>query len=150
MFKNYLRLIDIFAYYAGTSSYPTIHYSDITPFGRETGILDGQVVNPAGFDLLCVATNVSHHEFKKSSENDLNRYEFLEFLIRSALFIYMEKGEIKDHVVAINTLLEEKVYPNACSMDGKMFRKNHCYNQRMNELISKNKVSLKKLYKTFT
>ena len=150
LFKHYPRLLGIFAFYAGTSSYPTISYNDITSFAQKTGIYDNQTVNLAACDLLMVATNVSNCKFKLSSENEFNRYELLEFLVRSAVFIYMEKGVATDTVDAINSLLEYQVYPNAMSMDGKLFRKNYCYNEKMNELITKNKVNLKKLYNSFT
>ena len=63
----------------------------MTSFARNTGIYSEQMCTLAELDLLTVATNVSIHKYKQSAERDMCRYEILEFFVRSAIFIYMEK-----------------------------------------------------------
>jgi len=151
MFQHYAKLLDIFDFYSGTSDFPRISYNDITSFSNHTGILDQNYINLAAFDLLLVATNVvDGHKFKVSAENNICRYEFLEFIIRTAMFRYMEKDNIRDHVLAIDTFIEEYLYPNCRIMNGERFRKFFCYNVATNEVIKKNEVNLMKLYKSFT
>jgi len=62
----------------------------------------------------------------------------------------MEKDNIKDHCVAIDTFIEEYIYPRCRTMNGEHFRKYFCYNVKTNEVIKKNEVNLMLLYKSFT
>ena len=61
LFEHYVRLCNIFDYYSGTSSYPTISMNDFTSFSNHCKILDHERVKLADLDLILVATCVSHH-----------------------------------------------------------------------------------------
>ena len=87
-----MDLLNIFDYYSGTSNYPTISMNDFTSFANATGILDGKIVNLSALDLILVATCVSTNEYINSAEKDLQRYEFVEMIVRVANFRYKEQG----------------------------------------------------------
>ena len=135
LFKNYEKIINIFAYYAGSSSYPTVSMNDFTSFANQTSILDHKYINLAALDLLFVATNVSANKFIQSAERDLNRYEFVEMIVRTALFRFKDTKLAPNTCKAIEMLLEELIYPNARSMNGEHFRKYYCYNLKINEIL---------------
>ena len=116
--EHYVQLTNIFTFYSGTSDYPRISMNDITSFSHHTEILDQQYVNLASLDLLLVASNVSQHKYKMSAERDICRYEFFEFLVRTAVFRYEETKQAKDVIQAIDMLLKEKIYPNCRNMNG--------------------------------
>ena len=99
---------------------------------------------------MLVATNVSHHKYKQSAERDICRYELFEFIVRTAMFRFVDTGETKDPCEAIERLLEGSIYPNARYMNGEHFRKYYCYNVKTNELLKKNEPNLEKLYMSFT
>lgn len=54
--------------------------------------MDHHHINLAALDLLLVATCVSTNEYINSAEKDLQRYEFLEIIVRIALDRYKAKG----------------------------------------------------------
>ena len=47
LFEHYVRLINIFDYYAGASAYPTLGLNDFTSFCNTCGILDGEFIGLA-------------------------------------------------------------------------------------------------------
>ena len=148
--EHYVQIINIFDFYGGISEYPRISMNDITSFAHHTNILDQKYINLASLDLLLVASNVSIHKYKQSAERDICRYELLEFFVRTAIFRYQETGICKDVCDAIDRLLEELIYPNARFMNGVYFRKYYCYNVKVNEILKKNEVQIKKLYHSWT
>jgi len=80
----------------------------------------------------------------------MQRYEFLEMIVRLANFRYKENGKVKTTCEAIERLLNELIYPHAKSMDGDHFRRTHCYSVKVNEILKKNEVQLKHVYESFT
>lgn len=106
LFENYVRIINIFDYYSGTSNnYPTISMNDFTSFAKQCKILDDSYINLSQLDLLLVATCVSNNEWINSAEKDLQRYEFVEMVVRLANFRYVEKGLVKTTVEGIERCL---------------------------------------------
>jgi len=150
LFVHYEKIINIFAFYVGISSYPTISLNDFTSFAHYTKILDNKYINLASLDLLFVATNVSANKFINSAERDFNRYEFIEFIVRAAIFRFKDTKLADTTVKAINMLLEDMIFPFAKSMNGEYFRKYFCYNCDVNEILKKNEHQLRKLYTAFT
>jgi hypothetical protein len=61
LYEHYVRIMNIFVYYSGASSYPTIGMNDFTSFATTCKILDHDNIGLAQLDLLLVATCVSHH-----------------------------------------------------------------------------------------
>lgn len=146
LFEHYVRIINVFDYYSGISNYPTISMNDFTSFSSACKILDHNYVNLAALDLLLVATCVSINQWVNSAEKDLQRYEFVEMVVRVGNFRYKESGLVKTTAEAIERTLEELIYPHANSMDGAYFRKSQCYNVKTNEILKKNENLIKKVY----
>lgn len=61
LFEHYVRIINIFEFYAGYSAYPTISMMKFTDFAHLTHIFDPEHMKLADLDLILVATCVSHH-----------------------------------------------------------------------------------------
>lgn len=59
LFSEYAKIINVFGFYSGRSSYPTISMNDFTSFSSECKILDNNYIGLAALDLLLVATCVS-------------------------------------------------------------------------------------------
>ena len=112
LLSNYVQLINIFNFYSGTSDYPRISMNDITSFGHTTNIIDHNIIKLADFDLLIVATNVSTNKYKVSAERDFCRYEFLEFLVRTAQDRYLSTKECANIWDSTQRLLDEVIFPN--------------------------------------
>jgi len=149
LFREYLPIINIFDYYAGTSSYPTISMNDFTSFSNQCGILDHTNIKLADLDLILVATCVSINEYVSSAEKDMQRYEFMEMLVRVAHERLKDKNYAKSVPDAIEKVLYDMVYPNARTMDGENFRRYYCYNVKTNEILKKNEQHIKKVYESW-
>ena len=59
LYSHYVRILNIFDYYSGTSSYPTVSMNDFTSFSNQCKILDHNYIGLAALDLILVATCVS-------------------------------------------------------------------------------------------
>jgi len=51
-------------------------------------MVDGKWINLAALDRILITTNVALHGLINSAERDLNRYEFLEIIVRIAVAKY--------------------------------------------------------------
>ena len=90
LFDNYVALLNIFNYYSGMSDYPVMGWNDVNSFGHMTGLLEDNMIKMSDYDLIFIGTNVVNHTYTKSEERTLQRYEFLEFLVRLAMYRYVE------------------------------------------------------------
>ena len=114
LFSHYLRLINIFDFYSGQSDYPVISMNDVTNFSHQVSILGTTHIKLADMDLELIATNVPHHNYLKAEERNLQRYEFIEFLVRISLKRYVDPPNkfMTDRVAAIEKLFERKFSAN--------------------------------------
>lgn len=148
LLPHYERITNIYHFYIGISSYPTIATNELTSFAQKCNLLD-KYVNLSALDRIIITTNVNAHNLKSSAERDLHRYEFLEIIVRLANAKFKETGQVKSTIEALEKLLKEFIYPNARKVDGKSFRENHCYNEKTNEILKKNETLIRKVYDTF-
>lgn len=150
LFEHYVRLCNIFDFYAGTSAYPAISMNDFTSFANHCKILDHDRMKLADLDLILVATCVSQHQYVNSASLEQTRYEFFEMIVRVADYAYKQTKICKTLVQSIEKVLEEKIYPHAQQMDGEHFRRYQCYAVKVNEILKKNEGQIKKVYESFT
>lgn len=96
-----------------------------------------------------MATCVSNNNYINSAEKDLQRYEFLELMVRLANFRFKEQRLCSTTLEAIDMTID-KFIRGSKSMDGDAFRNNHCYNVKTNEILKKNEMLIRKVYDSFT
>jgi len=105
-------------------------------------IIEQSTIDLATFDRTFILTNVNSHGYFNSAERNLNRYEFIEILVRFAKIRYIEKAKDADRcktaVEAIDKFMNTLVYPNCKMCDGWTFRQKECYNVKCNEFLRKN------------
>ena len=142
--------MDVYHYYIGISSYPTIAMNEFTSFAQKCQFMDNSNINLAALDRILITTNVAIHNYTSSAERDLQRYEFLEIIVRMANAKYKETHQANTTVQAIEKILFENIFNNAKSVGGETFRKYHCYNVKTNEILKKNEAQIKKVYDSFT
>ena len=150
LFKHYVKLNNIFLFYIGTSSYPTIGMNDFTSWARHCNMVDDKWLNLAALDRILITTNVALHGLISSAERDLNRYEFLEIITRLATALYKESKVCDSIPAAIIKLLTDNIYPNSKEVNGEHFRRFHCYNVKVNEILKKNEGVIKRVYDLYT
>jgi hypothetical protein len=73
----------------------TISWNDFTIYAKKTNIFDNKVIDLSTLDRTFILTNVNSHGLTNSSERNLNRYEFLEILVRFAFIKYKHTKEVK-------------------------------------------------------
>lgn len=90
LFTHYEKIMDVYHYYIGISSYPTIAMNEFTSFAQKCQFMDNKNINLAALDRILITTNVAIHNYTSSAERDLQRYEFLEIIVRMANAKYKE------------------------------------------------------------
>ncbi len=113
-------------------------------------MVDDKWLNLAALDRILITTNVALHGLISSAERDLNRYEFLEIIVRLATALYRESKVCDSIPAAIIKLLTVNIYPNSKEVNGEHFRRFHCYNVKVNEILKKNEGVIKKIYDLYT
>ena len=116
--KHYARIISIFDYYAGISSYPFISAHNLIDFARETKIIDDEVISETSFNRLV-------EEAIGQELREIQRFEFLKLLV----LIACERESVQDPrppvdviTASIEKLLQDLIYPNSKhSNDGENF-----------------------------
>lgn len=88
--KYYVKLKGMFNYQLTQSkSFPALNMEDVTKICYKARLFDKHM-NMATLDKNLVSTNASINGFKNPSDRELNRYEFLEFLLRTAKSKYLD------------------------------------------------------------
>lgn len=88
--KHYLKLKGMFYYQlAASKSFPALNMDDVVKFCYKAKLFDKHM-NMASLDKNLVSTNASINGFKNPQDRELNRYEFVEFLIRTAKSKYQD------------------------------------------------------------
>ena len=111
------------------------------------GVIDEETLHTDQFDRAFISTNVNYHGFINSAERNLNRYEWLEMIVRLARIKYVETAMIKSTAMAIEKPLSDELYPSVLESDGWNFRQRNCYNVKVNELLRRNMPVLEQIYK---
>jgi hypothetical protein len=142
LWEHFQRISNIWLYEIGRSDNAKIGWGDFTSWCKRMELIDPDTIDLATFDRTFILTNVNSHGFFSSADRNLNRYEFIEILVRFAKIRYIEKGKeadrVKTAVEAIDKLFNEKIYPNAKSCDGWQWRQKEVYNVKCNEFLRKN------------
>jgi len=129
LWEHYYRIVNIFLFEIGRNDKAHLGQNDWLSFARKTGIFDNKIIDLATLDRTFILTNVNTHGLFSSAERNLNRYEFIEILVRFANIKYKEKThQVKTTVDAIQMMLEKNVYPNCREADGWNFRQKYLYN----------------------
>jgi len=80
------------------------------------------------------------HGFKNSAERDLTRYEFIELMVRIANMKFKKPGICSTYAASFDKLMKEHIQPYSKWMDGDEFRKQKCYDVKVNEVLKKNEI----------
>ena len=96
--ENFEQIMNIFTYEIGRSDQAVIGLMDFTAFMDRTKIKDPHnapivTVDLATLDRTFILTNVNTHGLINSAERNLNRYEFLEIIVRFANIKFKEKDK---------------------------------------------------------
>lgn len=74
----------------------------------------------------------------------------MEIIVRIANFKFKDTHICDTTAAAVERLLETLIFPNAKFVDSETFRKKHCYNVRIQELLKKNESQIKKVFGVYT
>ena len=149
LWEHYHRIQNIFLFEIGRNDKAHLGQNDWLSFARKTKIFDNKIIDLATLDRTFILTNVNTHGLFSSAERNLNRYEFIEILVRFANIKYKEKThQAKTTCEAIEMMLQKNVYPNCRETDGWQFRQNHLYNVKVNTFLKRNFAVIAKIYST--
>jgi hypothetical protein len=71
LFSYYEKIMNVFHYYIGISTYPRISMNDFTSFSQKCYFMDNRTINLAALDRILITTNVAVHNYTSSAERDL-------------------------------------------------------------------------------
>lgn len=95
-------------------------------------------------DRVYIATNVNFNT-SQNADRDLNRYEFLEILLRLAIVKYKDTNICSSFTDALQKLLYDNVFPNIEESNPRPFRE-MLYNNLVSELFLRNEQGIKRLF----
>ena len=105
LWKHYQKLVNIFLYQIRRDNLGVIGWVDFTTYCRMAGIIDEKTLQTDQFDRAFISTNMNSHGLISSAERNLQRYEFLEILVRLAKIKYIETGRMKNAGDALELML---------------------------------------------
>jgi len=91
-------------------------------------------LNLSTIDRVYIATNVNFNN-NSNSDRDLNRYEFMEILVRLAAAKYKDMGVCQTYSEALIKLLHENIFPYIEPLLCRPFREKKLYTFKVNNLF---------------
>lgn len=102
--KHYVGMKGIFYFaLANSKNFPKLDLDDVTKICYKGKLFD-RSMNMATLDKNFVATNASLNGYKNPADRELNRYEFVEFLVRTAKSKYVDSKIYHDLSEAVGKL----------------------------------------------
>jgi hypothetical protein len=111
--KNYAKIKEIFITLAVKSSYPSISLLDFSSFIASLGFLSdpSSTLTLQHLDRLFIAANYEVEEQDENPDRSLNRFEFIEVLVRVAGVRYRDTKMVGRYSEAMDLLLTQDLYP---------------------------------------
>jgi hypothetical protein len=147
LWLNYVKIKGVYLHCTVNSEYPIMTWNDFTILCNKIKIIDKNC-NLATIDRIYIATNVNFNN-NSNADRDLNRYEFLEILVRLANTKYKDTYICGTYAEALQKLLDDHLYANIDSLNPKPFRESQIYTWKVSNIFSKNDLGIKKLFGLF-
>ena len=147
MLKKYYPLLkDCFVHVSANSSWPNIGSLDFCDFATKAKLIDN-VVNISTVDRTYIAATLKVAE-TSAIANGLQRFEFLEILVRLANIKYLETKVVKSFPEAIEKLIVECIIPNFVPEPWQEFRNKHSGQSKSTILWKRMRLTLQKFTTT--
>ena len=105
-------LKEVFIHTASKDAFPYITMFGMEEFATMTGIIDNKMVKKDAVNRNFIAANVSKSEDQEQKGAQLCRYEFIEFLVRMAVFKYKDTlKQTKTAQHSFQMLMKEHILP---------------------------------------
>ena len=132
-------------YHAARSEcYPGISAQDFFNFSESCGILGMTLIEESVLQKCISETvGVTINNFKKSGDESIYRYEFLEILVRLSAFILRYQDQMNNtqgHTIStvLSELLTTIVLPRSKFINRYKFRRSLIQDRNVSELLNKN------------
>ena len=153
MRRIFPKLKNIFHYLIAKSSFPCIGWLDYSNWATSVKVVDGDPKIPqATVDRAFTAANFEMEkvEGNMNPAEALQRFEFLEIVVRLAKAKYLETGMTKTFADAVNMLYLQNIQKyDRISEEWNGWRNKHLYTIQVSDLMEPNLPGLKKLYESF-
>jgi len=149
--ENFKEIKEIYHYLISKSSYPAIGWQDFTNWCFQIKVVPDDKVPLATIDRAFVAANVELEKIpgNVNPDNALNRYEFVEIIVRLAKAKYIDTGNTKSYSEALKKLIQNHILKHDSSDPWQMFREKKLWTVPVNDLMEPNVPALKKLYESY-
>jgi len=121
---------------------------DFSPFCDQCKLIDDRM-KFSNVDLLCVSSQV-HKIGTIKNKSGFVRSEFIEVLVRTSKFKFLETGICPTYHEAFNHLIENFIKPNFILLPWQGFRLNELWTLEVNDVLETNMGGLKKLFKHYS
>ena len=96
---------------------------------------------------IFVATNYEVEDLEENPDRALNRYEFIEFLVRIAAFKFKETSkQVSTYAEAFEILLQKHVFEYTNLPPWQDFREKELWSLGPNDVISANLININKVH----
>ena len=151
--ENFESINNIFLFYSGQShAYPAIAKEDFMGLAEESFLVSQGLISERMLNKCFAESVLSENKYKKSIEKTLNRYEFIEVLVRIAAVLCNTRRATETTTIAqtLNSLLTELIIPNSQQVNRVEFRRMLIADPRVAELLNRNSDCLKSAFSYFT
>ena len=142
--ENFATLKEIFDATSAESSYPNIGWFDFNSFCDKCQVLDHKHLNKATLDICFVAVNVDEDDLDDNPAQELCRYEFLEVIVRMALYKYKDLPLTQAEMTT--KLINEHIFKYADPSKAIKFRREKLYTYEVNSVLEANLSQCQSLF----
>ena len=137
-------------------NFPYLNLQDVTRFMKQCDVFDS-FLTASQLDYLMANVKaklkaIDASKISGQQPNDLNRAEFIELIVRVAIFKYKEnapKGVIITMVECVEKLVIDCFKPNFDPAPWQVFREEELWTRHVNLVYYDNEVGLKKLFASY-
>ena len=144
LLSNFTILKEIFDATSAESSYPNIGWFDFNTFCDKCQLLDNRNLNKATIDICFVAVNVDEDDLDDNPAQELCRYEFLEVIVRMALYKYKDLPLTQAEMTS--KLIAEHISKYADPSKAIKFRREKLYTYEVNTILEANLSQFQTLF----
>lgn len=148
---NYLHLKEIYKMLSARSNFPCLSAQDFLFFMEHVELVDKKTCTAGiiGMHFIAARTDVENRNLKVHGQNpnDINRFEFLETLIRVAKAKYFENKKATSTDEAVRMLVSKIVEKTYSNMD--RFRPEELWTREVNLVFDANISKIMLLYKKY-
>jgi len=150
LWDNFVKIKRIFLAKAARSNFPTINWISFTEYCSQCQVVDDKGVRLDTVDRAFIATNVELEKHEENPAAALQRYEFMEIIVRLADSKYKGTGVCATYAESVQKILSDHFLKlGDFTSEWQEFRDKELWTIDVNDVLEANLDLLDKCYKKY-